>query len=133
MIKIKLEINKRGEINFRANVEGELKENTILKRALFEANKVKSKKEYPYLIPMRFLLPIINNIEKEKIELSKESIEEFLEFSDYYEEKTYYAGKATATYMKKWREEDCPKIFKVTINKETLEINKFVAFELVKN
>lgn len=132
MIKIKLEINKRGEICFRANIAEEFKENIIVKRALFESILIKSNKKFPYLIPMRFFVPIVNNINEKELKIVEESIDEFLEFSDFYEEKTFYARKATATYMKKWREEDCPKIFKVKINKKTLKIEKFVAFELVK-
>lgn len=129
MVIIKLDLNKRGDINFRANITEQYKENIIIKRALFESKIKKGEKKFPYLIPMRFFIPIVNNLGKDNIKFEESSINEFLEFSDFYEEQTYYTGKATATYMKKWREEECPKIFKVIINKETLEIDKFVAFE----
>lgn len=129
MINIKLELNKRGEISFKAKVSDELKENIIIKRVLFESKIVKSNKKYPYVIPMRFFIPIVNNVHKSNIKFDKDSVNEFLEFSDFYEERSYYIGKANANYMKKWREEDCPKIFKIIIDKENLEVDKFVAFE----
>ncbi|NGT26718.1 hypothetical protein G6Z19_08355, partial [Clostridium perfringens] len=54
---------------------------------------------------------------------------EVLEFSDEYEEVYYYNYKATPAYMKKWREEGCPPIFKITINPKDLSVEKKVIFE----
>ena len=53
-------------------------------------------------------------------------INEFLEFYDEFEE-NYYSINATLNYM--WREENCPNIFKIKIDRESLEIKKEVAFK----
>jgi hypothetical protein len=34
--------------------------------------------------------------------------------------------------MKKWREEGCPNIFKIEINKETLEVKKEIVFKKIE-
>ena len=39
--------------------------------------------------------------------------------------------QVNARYMKKWREERCPNIFKIEIDKETLEIKKEVIFKKI--
>lgn len=129
MININLECDKRGNILFKAKVDEEHKENIIIKRCLFESRIVKSNKKFPYVIPMKFLLPILNNFNKEHITFNAESLNEFLEFADEYDEKFYYIYKANSTYMNKWIEEGCPKIYKVIINKEDLSVSKNVAFE----
>ena len=103
------------------------KENRILKRALFESRVVKN--EFKYNIPMKYFWPIINNVHKELINLSEDSRLEVLEFSDEYEEVYYYNYKATPAYMKKWREEGCPPIFKITINPKDLSVEKKIIFE----
>ena len=55
----------------------------------------------------------------------------FLEFSDDFDEKYFYIFQVNARYMKKWREERCPNIFKIEIDKETLEIKKEVIFKKI--
>ncbi|WP_297517408.1 hypothetical protein [uncultured Clostridium sp.] len=129
MLKFKIESSGTGEIKFRAFISEEMKENRIIKRALFESKIVKSSKEYPYLIPIKYFIPIVRNIESDLIKCDEESIDIFFEFSDEYEEKFFYAAKATVRYMKKWREEGCPKIYKIKIHKDTLKIEKDFAFE----
>ncbi|MGL5766613.1 MAG: hypothetical protein ACRCX8_13335, partial [Sarcina sp.] len=59
----------------------------------------------------------------------KKSLLSILEFSDEYEEKFYYTNKADSKYMKKWREEGCPTIFRITLDNEKIDINKEIAFE----
>lgn len=127
MINIKLDEDKRGKVIFRANIDEALKENRILKRALFESKVVKN--EFKYNIPMKYFWPIINNLDKSLISINKDSKLEVLEFSDEYEEIYYYNYKATPTYMKKWREEGCPPIFKITINLEDITVEKNIVFE----
>lgn len=129
MFKVKLESDLKGNLKFRAKVDEELKENMIIKRAIFESKIVKSNKKYDYIIPMKFFVPIIKNLDKNLIEIDKDCLESFLEFSDEYEEVFYYTATANANYMKKWREESCPKIYKIKINKSIIEIQKEVAFE----
>lgn len=127
MINIKLDEDKRGNVIFRANINENLKENRILKRALFESREVKN--NFKYKIPMKYFWPIINNIDKDLIILSKDSKLEFLEFSDEYEEVYHYSYKATPAYMKKWREEGCPPIFKIFINLKDKTLEKKKIFE----
>lgn len=127
MINIKLDEDKRGKVIFRANIDECHKEHRIIKRALFESREVND--IFRYKIPMKYFWPIINNIDSGVISLSDDSRFEVLEFSDEYEEMYYYSYKATPTYMKKWREEGCPQIFKITINPENLIIDKKVVFE----
>ncbi|MGL4655993.1 MAG: hypothetical protein ACRCWM_08920 [Sarcina sp.] len=129
MIKFKIESTANGELKFRANISDEMKANIIIKRALFESKIVKNNKKYPYLIPIKYFFPITRNLKKENFEFDKESINSFFEFSDEYEENFFYAAKATAIYMKKWREQGCPKIYKIIIDKESGEITKEFSFE----
>ena len=129
MINICLYEDKRGNILFKASIHDEHKDNLIIKRTLFESRIVKNNKKYPYIIPMKFLLPILNNFNKEYIRFSEDSLSEFLEFADEYEEKFYYTYKATSNYMRNWIEEGCPKIYKVRINMHEISISKEVAFE----
>lgn len=131
MIRICLQSDKTGNIIFRALVDEEHRNNIIIKRSLFESKIVKTNKKFPYVIPMKFLLPIIRNFNKDKIEFSNGSLYEFLEFSDDYDEKFYYTYKASSNYMKKWREEGCPKIYKVYINKKDLKVTKNIVFERI--
>ncbi|ELC8441860.1 hypothetical protein QYB59_000866 [Clostridium perfringens] len=127
MINIKLDEDKRGKVIFRANIDECHKEDRILKRALFESRVVNN--EFKYNIPMKYFWPILNNMDKKILSLSEDSKKEVLEFADEYEEVYYYSYKATPAYMKKWREEGCPQIFKMTINPEDLSIEKKVIFE----
>ena len=105
------------------------KEERFLKRALIESKEIQG--SYKYEIPIKFLLPIINNIGKENIKIDRHSKLSFLEFSDDFDEKYFYIFQVNARYMKKWREERCPNIFKIEIDKETLEIKKEVIFKKI--
>ena len=128
MLEIKIESDNKGALKFRANVDEKLKDNMIIKRAMFESRTIKSNKKYPYIIPMKFFVPLIRNISNEFIKLDSESVVSFLEFSDEYEEEIYYNEKATAVYMKKWRDEGCPEIFKIIVDRESLDVSKEVVF-----
>lgn len=130
MLEFKIECNNLGIINFRANITDDLKDNVMIKRVLFDSKYIASNKKYPYLIPIKYFFPLIKNLSKDLIKIDKESVRYFFEFSDEYEEKFFYAIKANAKYMKKWREQGCPKIFKVTLTND-FEIKKDIAFEKV--
>ncbi|MGL4991209.1 MAG: hypothetical protein ACRC57_08660 [Sarcina sp.] len=130
MLEFKIECNNLGIIRFRANITDDLKDNVMIKRVLFDSKYIVSNKKYPYLIPIKYFFPLIKNLSKDLIKIDKESIRCFFEFSDEYEEQFFYAIKANAKYMKKWREEGCPKIFKVTLTSD-FEIKKDIAFEKV--
>lgn len=126
MIRIKLEQNKRGKIIFKIKVKDNNKQNILLKRALMESKPLKG--NYNYEVPLRFFIPICNNINKENIIIDKKSILSYLEFSDCYDENYYTDVEATPKYMKKWREEGCPDIFRITINLDDFHITKELAF-----
>lgn len=132
MIKIKLEKNKKGKINFKLKISDEDKNNIIFKRALMESKIIKGNSRYNYEVPLRFFIPICKNINKGELKIDKNSVLSYLEFSDYYDENYYTEIEATPKYMKKWREEGCPNIYKITIDENTYEINKEVAFKKPK-
>lgn len=129
MIKTKLEKNKSGKIIFKLKIDDKDKDNVLFKRALMESKSLKEKSRYDYEVPLRFFIPICNNVEKENLKLDKKSILSYLEFSDYYDQNYYTDTEATAKYMKKWREEGCPDIYKITIDEENYEITKEVVFK----
>ncbi|NSB42023.1 hypothetical protein B0P06_001794 [Clostridium saccharoperbutylacetonicum] len=129
MIKIKLEKNRSGKIIFKLKLDDKDKSNIFFRRALMEARTIKGNSRYEYEVPLRFFVPICNNVEKENIVLDKKSLLSYLEFSDYYDENYYTDVDATAKYMKKWREEGCPNIYRITIDKDTYEIVKEVIFK----
>ena len=129
MIKIKLEKNKSGKIIFKLKIDDKNKDNVLFKRALMESKSLKEKARYDYEVPLRFFIPICNNVEKENLKLDKKSILSYLEFSDYYDQNYYTDTEATAKYMKKWREEGCPDIYKISIDEESYEITKEVIFK----
>lgn len=129
MIKIKLEKNKSGKIIFKLKIDDKNKDNVLFKRALMESKSLKEKARYDYEVPLRFFIPICNNVDKENLKLDKKSILSYLEFSDYYDQNYYTDTEATAKYMKKWREEGCPDIYKITIDEESYEITKEVIFK----
>ena len=129
MIYILLENDKRGNIIFKAKIDDDIKENKMIKRILMESKFLK--KDLMYNIPMKFLIPLLNNFPKVHLKMDSKSIDTFLEFSDEYDEKFYYIYKPNSRYMNKWIENDCPKIYKVRINKEDLSLSKSVAFERV--
>lgn len=132
MIKVKLEKNKNGKIIFKLKINDSYKDNVLFKRALMESKMIKGKSTYDYEIPLRFFGPICNNINKENIILDKKTISSYLEFSDHYDQNYYTDTDATAKYMKKWREEGCPDIYRITINKDNYHIKKEVAFKKPK-
>lgn len=132
MIKVKLEKNKSGKIIFKLKIKKELESNLLFRRAIIESKSIKGNSRYDYEVPLRFFIPICNNIEKENMLLDKKSILSYLEFSDYYDENYYIELEATAKYMKKWREEGCPNIYRITINEDTYEITKEIVFKKPK-
>lgn len=132
MIAIKLEKNKRNEPIFKLRVtEEDLKDKSFLKRALMEGTSLKG--EYNYKVPIRFFLPIINKLDTKEYEIHKDSLDFFLEFSDDYDEKYYYRTEADARYMKRWREEGCPNIYKTIIDINNKKTYKEIAFKRLGN
>jgi hypothetical protein len=129
MIKVKLEKNKAGKIVFKLKISDEDKTNVLFKRAIMESKNIKGGSKYEYEVPLRFFIPICNNVPKEKLILDKKSIVSYLEFSDSYDENYYTDVRATAKYMRKWREEGCPDIYKITIDQNSYYIKKEVAFK----
>lgn len=107
----------------------ETEEFKFLKRALFESKSIKGR--YNYEIPMKYFLPVINNLEKDRFTIDKKSILSYFEFSDEIDENYYYSTTATAKYMRLWREESCPDIFKVNIDIENKLTDKIVAFRKI--
>lgn len=129
MIKIKLEVNKNRKIIFKVKVDEKDKVNVFFRRAIMEGKPLKKGSRYNYEIPLRFFIPICSNLNKNELIIDKKSILSYLEFSDYYDENYYTEVMVDARYMKKWREEGCPDIYKITINPETLQIKKEIAFK----
>ena len=129
MIKIKLEQNKSGRIVFKLKIDESYRENVLFKRALMESKILKEKSKYDYEVPLRFFIPICNNIDKENLILDKKSILSYLEFSDCYDQNYYTNIDATAKYMKKWRDEGCPNIYRITINQDNYDIKKELVFK----
>lgn len=129
MVKVKLEKNKSGKIIFKLKIDDANKENALFKRALMESKVIKGKSRYNYEVPLRFFIPICKNINKDNLTLDKRSILSYLEFSDSYDQNYYTDIEATAKYMKKWIEEGCPDIYRITINEESYDITKEVAFK----
>ena len=131
MIKVKIEKNRLNEPIFKLGFKKlNDKEERFLKRALIEGKEISG--TYKYEIPLKYFVPIMNNIDKENIKLDRFSKLSFLEFSDDFDEKYFYILEANAKYMKKWREEGCPNIFKIEINKDTLEIKKEIIFKKIE-
>ena len=131
MVKVKIDKNKKQQPIFKLYIkESEVEKYKFLKRPLLESKKIYG--GYNYEIPLRFFLPIFNNIKKEELKVDENSELEFLEFWDDFEEKYYAILKATPKFMKLWREENCPDIFKITINPKTLELKKDIAFRRLK-
>ena len=85
MIKIKVEEGKNNVPLFKLSLkEEDLEKYKFLKRPLIEGRKIKGC--YEYLIPIRYLFPIVNNIKNEDKIIDKDTID-FLEFWDDFEEK----------------------------------------------
>ena len=130
MIKLKLEKNKRNEPIFKLKVsEEDLQSKIYLKRAIMEGTMLKG--EYNYKVPIRFFQPILNKLTSEEYEIHNDSLIFFLEFSDDYDEKYYYRTEADANYMKRWREEGCPNIYKTTIDIDNKKIEREIAFKKI--
>ena len=130
MIRIKIEKNRQNMPVFEISVKKEeTEEFKFLKRALFESKSIKGR--YNYEIPMKYFLPVINNLEKDRFTIDKKSILSYFEFSDEIDENYYYSTTATAKYMKLWREESCPNIYKVNIDIENKMTDKIVAFRKI--
>ena len=130
MIKIKIDKNRSNEPIFKLGFkELDEKENRFLKRALMDGKEIKGM--YKYEIPLKYLLPIIKNLNKNNIKLDRYSKLAYLEFSDDFDENYYYILEANAKFMRKWREEGCPNIFKVEIDRETLDVKKEIVFKKI--
>ena len=130
MISIKLEKNKKNEPIFKLNAkEEDIEKYRALKRVLFESKKIRGM--YGYRVPMRYFQIILKVIPKDDLKIDKRSIDYYLEFSDEYEENYYYITEVNAAYMKKWREEGCPEIFEININKDEKSLDKETAFKRV--
>lgn len=130
MIRIRLDKNRIGEPVFKIGIPKEELNNRILKRAIMEGKSLKG--IYNYKIPMRYFIPIFNNLGIDNIIFDTRSLDSYLEFADECEENFYYAIEATPKYMRKWREENCPNIFKIEINKESMVSTKRIAFKKIK-
>lgn len=131
MISVKLEKNKHGEPILKLGIkEEDLDKYKFLKRSLMDGKKTTG--FYNYEVPLRYFTPIFNNLSKESLRVDKNSLLSYLEFSDDFDEKYYYTLTADAKYMRLWREENCPNIYKVSINIDDLTIEKEVAFRKVK-
>lgn len=130
MIKVKIDKSRTNEPIFKLGFkELDEREHRFLKRALIDGKEIKG--TYKYELPLKYLLPIIKNLDKNNIKLDRYSKLSYLEFSDDFDEKYYYILEANAKFMKKWREEGCPNIFKVEINRETLEVKKEIIFKKI--
>ena len=130
MIKIKIDKNRSNEPIFKLGFkELDEKENRFLKRALMDGKEIKGM--YKYEIPLKYLLPIIKNLNKNNIKLDRYSKLAYLEFSDDFDENYYYILEANAKFMRKWREEGCPNIFKVELDRETLDVKKEIIFKKI--
>lgn len=128
MIKIKLEFSKNKKIIFKVKIDEKEKNSVLFRRAIIEGKPIKKNRLYNYEIPLRYFVPICSNLKKEELTLDKRSILSYLEFSDYYDSIYYTEVNATPSYMRKWREEGCPDIYKITIDKDTYEIKKEIVF-----
>lgn len=128
MLRIKLEANKKGEPIFKLGIKEEDENKySFMKRAIMESKVIRGR--YNYVVPIRFFQPIFKNVGSDNIKLDKNSLLFFLEFSDDFDERYYYTIEANARYMKKWREEGCPNIYKICIDKDKLSLEKTIAFK----
>lgn len=131
MIKIKIQKVKEEQLIFKISLkEKDVEKYPLLKRPIMEGKQIKGK--FNYEVPLRYFVPIVNNINKEDLIIDKNSKLEFLEFFDNFEEKYYASVLATPKFMKIWRNEDCPNIFKIKINLENKSLSKEVAFKKIK-
>lgn len=130
MIKIKIQKGKNEEPIFKVNIkDDDIGKFPFLRRPIIEGKKIKGR--YNYEIPLRYFVPIVNNINKDNLTIDKFSKLEFFEFFDDFEEKYYASLTATPKFMKLWRIEKCPNIFKIKIDSENLTLTKEVAFRKI--
>lgn len=128
MIKVKLESDKNDALLFKLQIfEEDMGEFQFLKRALMEGKKISE--DGIYILPMKYFIPICNNIPKDRLDLDYMSKLSYLEYWDDYEEKHYYILEATPKFMLNWRKEGCPEIYKITISREKLDVTKEVVFK----
>ena len=130
MVVVKLEKSKKSQIIFKIKFTDGEENKLFFKRAIIEGKKIKG--DFDYQVPLRFFIPIVKNINKKDILLDKDSLLYYLEFSDMYDQNYYNETQATPNYMKKWREEGCPEIYKVTLDKDNCNIEKEVIFNKPK-
>ena len=126
---MKLEKSKKGNIVFKLKIKEDEINNILFKRAIIESKIIKGRRGYNYEVPLRFFVPICKNIDKSQLELDKKSLLSYLEFSDYYDENYYTDIEASASYMKRWRNEGCPDIYKIKIDENTYEITKEIVLK----
>lgn len=130
MVRIKIKKDRRGIPVFLASISDKEKdEYTFIKRALIESKEVKGR--YKYQVPLKYLLPIFKNIDENIVVIDKCSIDSYFEFADEEEGKFFYACEASAKYMKQWREQSCPYIYKIKIDAENNKIEKIMAFKKI--
>jgi len=127
-MNIKIEKNKRGNIIFKLNVAQEYEKIAFVKRIILDSKYIKNDKIYKYRVPVKYLIPIVNNYKYSEIKFDENSLNTYLEFSDCFDDKYYYETEFTPKYMKKWRKEGCPNIYKITIDKKMKTIKKDLVF-----
>ena len=131
MIKIKLERNTRNQPIFKLRITDEdIELHKLIKRALIESKQING--EYNYNVPIRFFEVIFKNTPQNQLEIDESSILSYLEFSDDYDENYYYILDVNARYMKKWRDEGCPSIYKISIDLENKSLYKEIVFKKLK-
>ena len=134
MIRLKLEREKKNGIILKVGiVNKEEVNNPIIRRVLFEGQEIKGGRKYNYIIPLKFLIPIVNNINNEEVVIEKSSLLSYIEYSDEYDEHYYYIQEVTPSYMKNWRKCGCPKIYKVTLDVNKNSVNKEVIFNKISS
>ena len=129
---MKLQADKSGKVIFKLKIDEKDRTKILFKRAIMEGKALKKGARYNYEVPLRFFVPICSNVAKDELIVDSKSILSYLEFSDYYDENYYTEITANEKYMKKWREEGCPDIYRITIHPDTFEISKEVVFKKPK-
>ncbi|MGL4571949.1 MAG: hypothetical protein ACRCVJ_12890 [Clostridium sp.] len=130
MIRIRIDKNSFGEPIFKLGAtEKEVHNNKLLYRAALSGKKIRG--IYNYKIPMKYFLPIYNNLNKDEVLFDTRSVLSYLEFADEIEEVYFYSIVATPKYMRKWREEACQNIYKITIDENSKAISKKIAFKKI--
>lgn len=127
-MELKICQNKKGILSLEMIITQE-EVDQFTSRLLLEG---KSKKANLYIIPLKYLYPLSKKMGNKELKFNKDSVTEFLEFSDCYEEKYFYKEKADANYMKLWRENSCPEIYKYTIDIENEKVIKQICFEKIR-